>query len=1423
MTNKIKYIVYGLLIAVAVCYFAGFVLLRIPATQTFIASKTANYMSKKIGSKVSIGKVDIRLFNRVVIDNVTVLDEERDTMLKASRFSASVDLLPLIREKISLSSIQLFGAKINLKRKDANSPLNCQKLIDAFSSKDSKDSKTDIHISSLVIRNALVTYNQEDKPHVNGVFSPYHMAITKLNADIAFDYSTDDKKQDIKTLINRLSFCETTGLTCKSLTTEINSHENEGIQTLLLKNFKLALPRTNIELPEALISFKSFGNGELDTNSLIAKAKIEADAVSLDDFKALTRIAELKDIPTLKLYSNIDVVNSGGKADVNLRSADGRNLIIDLTTKAQDIFTTPQFNTVIRKLNVSEDILKQISCIYALPQQLLSLGDISADGYINTRGKSALETKLSLNTSNVGTADVEFRINETAGNIHYDTHLKTNGLDISKFMNDAKFGILRGDIALKGTLTDKGKIISTHANGIVKEFAYSGNSYNGITIDADYNNGVIKGNLCSTDPKARFNADVDANMSALTADGFSGKIVVKDIYLAHNDVNISKLSLESSNNQDSKTISITTDFGYAEISGNFQLATLSQSLANVVTAHLSHIPYIPEFKATNNDYSINAHIDNLNFIKKIVNIPVDIKKPVDIFGKINDMQNFADITLSVPSAEIASKKIENTVIHISSPIRQLFADINTTILTDAEPVTLNINCTADNGVLNSAVTWNNQRNNVFKGRLNTNTQFFKTPNGTNAFHINIPNSDFEVGDTVWDISSEKITFADNRLSINNLRVGNEKQHVVINGTASASVQDTLAVELKDINVEYILNLINFTSVAFGGKASGIVTANSIFKELNAQAHLEVGNFSFQYGDMGTLYADATYNNTKQQIDLEAIADDTLAKAKTLINGYISPQMNSIDLNIKAENTRLDFMRDFCGSFLNNIDLNGEGNVRLHGTFNALELTGQLVAKGFATVTSTNCRYELPSDTIVLIPGDMLFSNVPIKDKYGNIANVSGGIHHRHLGRIAYDVHIKTDKLLAYDIPTLDGSNYCGKAVIQGNVGIKGKGNELNVDADVTTLDDSYIIYNTTSPDMVSNKDFITWGSLNEKKEATDDSTAINTSHANIDNGNQRTNIRLKFNVNVTPKAKLHLLMDAISGDYIDLFGNGQLQISFYNKGAFQIFGNYNIDHGIYRMTIQNILRREFAFQNGSLIAFGGDPFEATLRMKAAYMLNSVSLADLNIGTSFKANNVPVNCLMNITGTAGRPLVDFSLDLPTLDNEAKQMVYSIVNSDESMNQQVLYLLAIGRFYSSDKNRNDDSERTGQTTLAMQSFLSGTFSQQLNQVLNQLTNNNNWSFGANIATGTDGMSNAEYEGILSGRMLNNRLLFNGQFGYRDNIMTNSQSFIGDFTIQYLLTPNGNVALKMYNQTNDRYFTRNSLNTQGIGIVLKKDFGK
>ena len=191
--------------------------------------------------------------------------------------------------------------------------------------------------------------------------------------------------------------------------------------------------------------------------------------------------------------------------------------------------------------------------------------------------------------------------------------------------------------------------------------------------------------------------------------------------------------------------------------------------------------------------------------------------------------------------------------------------------------------------------------------------------------------------------------------------------------------------------------------------------------------------------------------------------------------------------------------------------------------------------------------------------------------------------------------------------------------------------------------------------------------------------------------------------------------------------------------------------------------------------------------------------------------------------AQKPEITFDLDMPTVSSDEKQMIRSIINSEDEMNQQVLYLLGIGRFYPHGANNSAaQSEQQSQTSLAMHSLLSGTISTQINNVLSSVIQSNNWNFGANISTGDEGWNNAEYEGLLSGRLLNNRLLINGQFGYRDNAATtNTSSFIGDFDIRYLLKPNGNLSVRVYNQTNDRYFTKSSLNTQGVGLIMKKDF--
>ena len=615
-----------------------------------------------------------------------------------------------------------------------------------------------------------------------------------------------------------------------------------------------------------------------------------------------------------------------------------------------------------------------------------------------------------------------------------------------------------------------------------------------------------------------------------------------------------------------------------------------------------------------------------------------------------------------------------------------------------------------------------------------------------------------------------------------------------------------------MEVDYILDLVNFHTVEFSGKATGIANVSSLFGRFAANADLRVNDFKFENGRMGTLQAKANWNQEAEQIDIHAIADDG-EEAKTLINGYVSPVHETIDLEIDAQGTYLDFMHSFTKTFLSHITGHAEGDVRLAGTLDNINLTGNLVVDGKATVTALNTTYKLERDTLVMIPDEIELKRMTVLDKDGHRAYLSGGIHHEHLTNLSFDLYIDAENLLAYDFDDFGDSSFYGTVYASGNVGIHGHGNDVVIDCDVTPQKNSVFVYNAATPDAISRQEFIEW----DNDEATDNQKK---NDKNSSNRATETDIYINFLVNTTPDATLRLLMDKNTNDYITLNGEGSIRATFHNKGAFNMFGTYTVDHGTYGITIQNIIKKNFTFNRGGTIVFGGDPYQAALNLQAVYTVNSVSLSDLNIGNSFTNNTIRVNCLMNIGGQPAAPQVEFDLEMPTVNADEQQMVRSVINGQQEMNQQVVYLLAIGRFYNQGAN-NADEQKPDRTTLAMQSFLSGTLSTQINTLLNQIIKNDNWNFGANISTGNEGWHNAEYEGIISGRMFNNRLVLNGQFGYRDNATRANPSFIGDFDLQYLLYPSGNLALKVYNQTNDRYFTKSSLNTQGIGIIMKKDF--
>lgn len=1407
--KRFKKIFTGILWALISIYLLLVLLLHLSPVQGYLGAKVSDALSKKLGTVVSVGRVDLGFLNRVIVDQLLVLDQRGDSLLCASRVAAKVDLFPATRGQIIISSAQLFGLKANLYKQDANTRSNFQFILDSLASKDTtKHTPLDLRIHSLIVRNGAIKYNRRDVASRSGMFSINHLDIRKLSAHVILNYLTDDK---IDLNIKKIAFTERSGLTVNSLTSRLIADRNKARVT----GFELRMPGTTLILKDVWANYQSKGNS-IDMRSLRFGGSIYQSRVTPSDYACL--IPELRQFKS-PVYADIQVNGTGTSLSVpslRIRAGNG-NLNIDGSGSVIKKGKSYSWQARVENLNMRADgiqfIAENFNKRFDTPAELIRLGNIHYQGHVSGWGRR-VSSRGEFDTS-AGSAAVDFTLNGK----QLTAHIDTDDLQLGRILDNDKLGQIAMRVLVHGTFDD------LHAKGNIMHLAYDDYRYSGIDIDASYRNKVAEGRVSIDDPNLSMDVegqyDTSGKKYIFTANlrHMTPSVILK-MKMPDPQYQLTDISMQTSNKGEDKYLIITSPYAEINVNGDYDYATLTQSVTNLIGSKLPTLPGLPPVnRSANNNFDVHALISDTQVLRHIFGIPLSVDKPIAIDGRIQDSQRSVDMTLSLPSFVYDEKAYRDGYIRLTTPNDTLKADVSVKRLVEEDRgPAIHLLASAAGNRLDTRLSYRNDASDLpIVGQFHATSSFYKNPEGQSTAHVNVNPSELMLGDTRWDIQPSTIVYTKNHLSVNNFAVVHGAQHIIVNGTATPSADDSLLVDLKEVDVAYILNLVNFHSVEFSGKASGQASVSSLFNGPNAHANLDVADFKFENGRMGTLHAHVAYEKEKGRIDIDAVADDG-PEHQTVITGNVSPKENTIDLGIIAQGTSLEFMRNFCGSFMGDIEAWCDGRVSLVGKLNNINLIGGVTGHGKVRISPLQVDYSFRDLQVKAVPDEIIFLGDSIFDKHGNYGILTGSLHHRHLTNLSYDLDVEAHNLLSYDTHSFGENTFYGTVYADGDCAIHGKPGETVIDIQATPREGTEFVYNVASPEAVGTQDFIEWNDVTPLDVAEADSLQRKPVTGGRD---IPSDLYINFLINANPDLTLKLLMDNESGDYIALNGNGVIRAHYFDKGTFSMFGNYLVEHGVYKLTIQNIIKKDFEFLQGGTINFGGDAYQAALNLQARHIINSVPLSDLNIGRSFSANNTRVDCIMNITGTPLDPKVDFSLDLPTVNSDAKQMVYSVINSEEEMNQQVIYLLAVGRFMIQDNNQSSEnaSQQNG-TSLAMQSLLSGTISQQINTVLSGLIDNNNWNFGANISTGDEGFSNAEYEGILSGRMLNNRLIFNGQFGYRDNPNATT-SFIGDFDLRYNLTPNGNFAVRVYNQTNDRYFTRNSLNTQGLGFIIKKDF--
>ena len=1446
-------------------YLSAMVMLNIPAVQRYAAGGIASLLSSILETRVDIGRVNISWNARIIIDDLRIEDHQGMDALTATRVGARIEVAELLRKRIRIGNAQLFSMRTLVYPLAPDSTLNVQFLIDALSSRDTtRHTPLDLRIAQIVVR----------RGEINSLSPRLH--VQDLNVTAQLNALTDDS---LNVRVRRFDMKEECGLEIKEMAFMLIA----GKSGARLNDFRLSLPNSTLNIPSLSLTSQThdFSYKKLPQLADLSYMAMLNAQLNPTDFAFLApRLAEIG--TTVNLSFSAD--GEGENAFIrNFHVFDGQTdcLSVMLSGKIRDF--THGLESIYAEANLEQLHIDQSILSPYISHPLLSrLRTLDSTGkfYWNKRqGRGNMDVRTPLGSLRIkGEGDTgrhleanvvteEFRLGDLLerkelGIVAMDVNAqgelrKAAQWTINGNVSELDFrGYRYYNIALDGKLHDKqyeGRIdvgdmnLTLHAEGRADLASQS------IKATADISNFAPHTlNLTRRYPATRFAGEVDVDITGYALNKMDGTLQLNDFTMTDSigTYRPGDIHITSRPDDDELNLRLISPFLEAQLKGDLQPRHIVAQVKQMLSNYLPMINGTEESPRQHADYgTLEVRLHNAEPLRRLLGIPLTLTGSAMAYGEIDAETGALLLKCSAPGLTYGSEHLQDISIRMQENAGQLQCAAALQRLMKGRWVELGMDTWGKEGRLTSRFFWNNHDMPSYAGDLSVISRLWKDPEGKSGYEGEILPSSLLVGDTLWNINPGFISYYNNVLKVDSFRINRGNRFIDIAGRASRQESDTLRVQLQKMNLEYIFSLINFHAVELTGEATGHAYAHSLFSKPKADAFIRIPLFALNYGTMGDLNIRINWGERPYSILLDGDIQSSYQSpqsnlpynSRTLVKGYITPKKDipyhGIDLNVRAQRVNLEFINKWTSGIFDNLQGRATGWVHIFGPFKAINIEGDaLVNEASVGIPFTGVQYHVLNDSVHMAPNIITFKDAHLYDPIGrpgfntHQAFVSGTLRHQNFKELTYDISIHGENILAYDFHDFADMNFYGTVYATGEVTLNGKPGTVNIGIKAAPDQGTIITYNATSPDKLTDTPFITYVNSGEKRVESGERNGLdwqnNTQGENVSSlhyppstlhqESPSSDLRIDFDLDIDNRSTMNLLMDARSGDKITLNGSGHMLAHYYNKGAFTLFGTYRVERGTYNLSLQEVIHKNFEFSNGGSLTFNGEPYDADLNLQAIHTVNGVSLNDINPKANFSNNSARVNCLMNIGGKARAPRITFDFDILNANEDEKQMVRSLISTEEERNMQVIYLLGIGRFYAYDYA--NDAQNQG--TTAMYSLLSSTLSGTINQALSTMLGTTNWNFGANLRTGDDGWNDMDVEGMLQGNLLNHRLLINGNFGYRDNPVANS-NFIGDFDVKYLLTRTGTVALKAYSETNDRYFTKSSLTTQGIGILLKKDF--
>lgn len=658
----------------------------------------------------------------------------------------------------------------------------------------------------------------------------------------------------------------------------------------------------------------------------------------------------------------------------------------------------------------------------------------------------------------------------------------------------------------------------------------------------------------------------------------------------------------------------------------------------------------------------------------------------------------------------------------------------------------------------------------------------------------------------WKIHESEFSIDSTSYTVHDFMLRHGEQYFAADGTISEDPEEKFRLEANNFDLSLLNHFIGNNTLS--GNATGFTQISNLYGDLPlVEMENKIDTLRINDVVLGPFNAKCKFQPGDSLVSIDFYTLNKMNKKNLHGCGTFDFTNQEIDFAFDIGNLSSKVLRPLFQNYLSVPSTQFlDGKTMITGPISNPEIVSELKLKGgYFKIDYLGVKYTIQDGLNIAVDNKkIVLKKVKLLSGKTGLAYLEGTIDHQNFDNFKMNVNLQLKNFTLLDAKRTDSSAFWGKAYASGNVNITGDPTRMiNIDAKVRTDKNTQVFLPLYGASEVSNDfNFVTF-----KNPADTLENEIHRQKADL------SDIRMNFNLEVTPDAEVQAILDETTGNILKASASGNLKLDVTGSGDFNMYGTLAVERGDYLFTMSNVISKKFEVVKGGTLRWNGDPLDAEVDLSAMYRLRKVNLYNLMVDETYRDKKVPVQCLLKMKGNIMTPEIAFGVKIEDNGGVAQGQ---IDNLDEgNINKQMISLLLLNQFQPLPGLRSSENSM-------FSDFNAGEIvTNKINSILSDISDK--FDVGVNYQMG-DGASAEELDVAVSTQLFDERVQVSTNLGVqgdsKNQTNRNTNGVVGEVEIEVKLNKSGSMKLNVYNKANEDEL-QESPYKQGIGFSYKKEF--